>query len=138
MKVHPSSNNRDCICLRSSQEFVLISEPALLTALYRISKSLVEFSALSPDAHSHRQLPGLLHCLGVSGSCWHKTDNRILASGQCTTVKRLKPLYKQKGPSPIQEHLKKHIIMQISKYCFYKKQTNSREKPAVKYNCDLD
>lgn len=42
-KVHQSSNNTDCICLKSSQEFILISETALLTALFKISKSLIEF-----------------------------------------------------------------------------------------------
>lgn len=42
-RVHWSSNNTDCICLKSSQELILISETALLTALYRISKLLIEF-----------------------------------------------------------------------------------------------
>lgn len=43
---------------------------------------------------------------------------------------RLKPLYKQKGLSPIQEYLQKCIIMQIYQHGLYEKQTNSTDKPS--------
>lgn len=137
-EVHQSSNNRDCICLKSSQELILISGIALLTTLFRINNSLIEFYALSPDKHSHRQLPGLLYCLGVSGSCWHRTGSRILASGQCTTVKGSNHCTNKKDSVPSKSTFKSALSCKYTNMACMKSKQTPQINPAVKYNCSLD
>lgn len=98
----------------------------------------MSFKLCPPDAHSHRLLWGLLHCLEACGSFWHRTDSRILATGQRTTVKGSNHCTNKKDLVPSNSTLKSVLSCKYHNMAHINRKQTAEKIPAVKYSCGPD